>query len=98
MMIPTRAVTDEEEAMKAEVDLVGAALPLAAAAGGLLKGAASKAEKYGVELTGFAKEKAKDAAMELVSGSPLGVVVELFSIGKDLEPIFDDSIRYCFFI
>lgn len=47
--------------------------------------------QYGTELFGFAKETAKDAVMSAVGDSPLGVLEELFQVGKNGTPIFSNG-------
>lgn len=89
MMIPTRAASEEESGPETK-ERTSVEIPVVQSG---IKGVASKVGDYGVELKNFAKEKVQDAAMDMISSSPLGVAIELFTIGKDLEPIFDDGIR-----
>lgn len=55
-------------------------------------GVGSVVREMGTEMVNFAANKAKDAAMNAITKSPAGVVVEIFQIGKDLEPIFDEGV------
>jgi hypothetical protein len=48
-------------------------------------------EAYGTELVSFAKGTAKDTAMGIVEESPLGLVTDLFQIGKNGTPIFSSG-------
>ena len=48
-------------------------------------------QEYGTELVGFAKDTAKDTVMGAIEESPLGLVTELFQIGKNGTPIFNSG-------
>jgi hypothetical protein len=48
-------------------------------------------EEYGTELVGFAMDTAKDTVLGMIEESPLGLVTELFQIGKNGTPIFSSG-------
>jgi hypothetical protein len=85
MMIPARARAENEEPPpepKLEVTDVATSDASGVAA----------ATEFGVQMKNFAVGKAKDKALQALEKSPIGVAVELFKIGKDLEPIFDEGV------
>lgn len=84
MMIPTRATVPEENEPSADSIKSGDPTSPPTAFGA--------AREYGTEAGKFIAGKAQDQAMKAISKSPVGVVVELIQIGKDLEPIFDDKV------
>jgi hypothetical protein len=47
--------------------------------------------KYGTELVAFAKDTVKDKVAGVIEESPIGLITELFQIGKDGSPIFSDG-------
>jgi hypothetical protein len=48
-------------------------------------------ESYGTELVAFAKDTVKDKVAGVIEESPIGLITELFQIGKDGSPIFSDG-------